>query len=301
MRLAAAPIAYRHVVFPDGAADSGRPINLAPLIPTVRAAAASDDDLTADEHECASWLFARAGLELSDYRIETVKRRIPACTRSFRAESLNEVCAAVRYQPELLQKAIDALVIGVTSFFRDPDIYLALNNVVLPKLLARNAPPRIWSAACSDGAELYSVAMLLAARDPAYPFSLLGTDCRPEAIARARAGSYDPTVVRSVPPELLAKWFTFDGMTWTVGSSLRSRCAWRLGNVLSTPEPGGWDLILCRNMAIYLQPSAVDRLWSQLAERLRPGGYLVLGKAERPYGAMGLTAVGPCIYRRDRS
>ena len=73
---------------------------------------------------------------------------------------------------------------------------------------------------------------------------------------------------------------------------------WRTGDVLTLPEPGTWDLVLCRNLAIYLQPEAASGLWRRLGASLRPGGLLALGKAERPTGASDLAAVGPCLYRR---
>ncbi len=72
-------------------------------------------------------------------------------------------------------------------------------------------------------------------------------------------------------------------------------------NALTTPEPCGWDMILCRNMSIYLQPATAVRLWHVLENCLRPGGYLVLGKAERPLGCTRLVPVSPCIFRRDRN
>jgi chemotaxis methyl-accepting protein methylase len=69
---------------------------------------------------------------------------------------------------------------------------------------------------------------------------------------------------------------------------------------LSTDEPGHWDLILCRNLGMYLKADLAGQLWNRLARALRPGGWLVLGKAERPMGASILSAVSPCLYRRDR-
>jgi chemotaxis methyl-accepting protein methylase len=73
---------------------------------------------------------------------------------------------------------------------------------------------------------------------------------------------------------------------------------WRHGDLLTRAEPGPWDLILCRNVAIYLRPEAADRIWNALVATLRPGGYLVLGRAERPAGVDGLVAVRPCVYRK---
>lgn len=294
------PMAYRHVVFPEASDGSGRVLNLAPES-AERALPAHEPELTRDEHACVRWLFRRAGLDLDDYRPETIKRRIPACLRVLRVESSGQICAALQRQPHLLKEAVSALVIGVTSFFRDAPVFALLSGTILPELLARSAGPRIWSVGCSDGSELYSVAMLLAERGGLQRSSLLGTDCRPDAVARAREGCFDPAAVKNVPPEFLGRYLRFDSMAWRVHPYLRTVTQWRSGNVLTTAEPGAWDLILCRNLAIYMQPAGVVRLWRQIEQCLRPGGIVVLGKAERPHGTRKLAAIAPGIYRRERN
>jgi chemotaxis methyl-accepting protein methylase len=296
--LAYTPMAYRHVVFPDALEGNGYAVN---FCPSPGVPANGPEELTADEYACIRWLFERAGLQLLDYRFETLRRRIPSCLRALRVESVGQICAAVERQPELLKRAISTLVIGVTSFFRDPQVFAALRQTGLTEVLSRSAHPRIWSVGCADGAELYSVAMLLAERGAAQRSVMLGTDCRGDAILRARAGCYDPAALKTVPSKFVGRYFKPDNGVWQVHPFLRDAAQWRQGDALYTSEPGMWDLILCRNMAIYLRPAAAGRLWERLGESLRRGGILVTGKAERPYGAAGLRAVAPCIYQRDRS
>jgi chemotaxis methyl-accepting protein methylase len=300
-RLAHTPIAYRHVVFPDALGGEGRAVDFSCVLADRSTVRPPADELALDDYKCVQWLFKEAGLDLATYRLETIKRRIPACTRALRVESARQVCAAVRCQPNLLSIAMSTLVIGVTSFFRDPAVFASLRETIMPELLTRSPAPRIWSVGCSDGAELYSMAILLAERGAFQRCSLLGTDCRRDAIARAREGSYTPEGLAGVSEELKSRYFAFDDSRWRVRPYMRAAVQWRQGNVLNTPEPGGWDLISCRNMAIYLQPTAAGQLWAQLENSLRPGGFLVLGKAERPYGATGLKTVAPCVYRRDWS
>jgi chemotaxis protein methyltransferase CheR len=132
---------------------------------------------------------------------------------------------------------------------------------------------------------------------------LVGTDCRPDAIARAAAGTFDAAAVRAVPPDLLARHFTFDGTHYRVARRLRDAARWQVADVLDAAggrgrPPGPADLVLCRNLAIYLQPDAAAALWASLAGALREGGVLVLGKAERPLGVAGLRPAGPCLYRK---
>jgi chemotaxis methyl-accepting protein methylase len=300
--LAFTPMAYRHVVFPDAPEPNGRAVNFMPQpADRDRAPAAREEDLTSDEQSSIERLFDRVGLCLTDYRLETLKRRIPSCLRAMRVESVGRIGPAIDRQPDLLKTALSTLVIGVTSFFRDPGVFAALEKSFLPEVLRRTPNPRIWSAGCSDGAELYSLAMLLAEWGAVQRSTLLGTDCRTDAVARAREGCYDAGAIKGVPARFVGRYLTPDGAMWQIHPFLRAAAQWRFGNVLYTSEPGAWDLILCRNMAIYLQPEAAGRLWARLGASLRPGGILVTGKAERPYGATGMVAVAPCIYQRDRS
>lgn len=299
--LAITPMAYRHVVFPDAPEGNGHAINFTPNPNELSRAASAEQELTSDEHACIRWIFEQAGLELLDYRFETLKRRIPSCLRALRVDSVAQVCKVIERQPDLLRIAVSTLVIGVTSFFRDPQVFSALEQFGLAEVLSRSCQPRIWSVGCSDGTELYSVAMLLAERGAIQRCAMLGTDCRLDAIARARAGCYDAVALKAVPGAFLRRYFKADNGRWQIHPFLRASAHWRYGDAIHTTEPGAWDLILCRNMAIYLQPSAAGRLWARLGKGLRPGGILVTGKAERPYGAVGLRSVAHCIYQRDRS
>ncbi len=152
--LSPSPIAYRHVVFPDTLADREPAIDrLAP--PRPRSLPPHPDrNLSSSEQDCLRRLFGLAGLDLDDYRPETIKRRIPACLRALRVEHTNEIGSVVQRHPILLEVALSALVIGVTSFFRDAATFATLNDRVLPELLADCPGPRVWSVGCSDGAEL---------------------------------------------------------------------------------------------------------------------------------------------------
>jgi len=200
----------------------------------------------------------------------------------------------------MLSVAVNALVIGVTSFFRDPAVFRTLANSILPDLLAGSETLRILSVGCSDGPEVYSLAMVLAEMDALPRARLLGTDCRETAIARAADATYDDDETRSIPPDLLNRYFTPHGRGWRACETLRRSTRFRVGDALRVAEPGAFDLVCCRNMAIYLNPGAAGRLWQTLEATLRPGGVLVLGKAEMPMGAGRMSQVGPSIFRRTR-
>ena len=306
---------FKHVVFPDSFGGYGRSDNLAAR----PAASVADDSATVSPRASAPmcpeaesflrWLLSSAGLSCGHYKRETLARRLPACLRALRAAAPAQARAAVQRNPHLASHALDALLIGVTCFFRDEAVFATLAHNTLPDLLAgwrrcgTDRPFRVWSAGCSEGAELYSIAMLLVECGALTPgaVELVGTDCRPEALERASAGAFDAAAVKAVPPLLLRRYFQFDGERYHVQRAVRAATAWRRRDVLAGVEPGPWDLVLCRNLAIYLQADATASLWAALAAAVRPGGALVLGKAERPVGVAGLVADGPCVYRRESS
>src|SRR5207248_3494196 len=172
----------------------------------------------------------------------------------------------------------------------DSAIFEALQQSVLPSLCTRQPGPRVWSVGCSDGAELYSLAMLLSDAARLESSYLLGTDVRPDAILRALSGCYEADSVKAVPAPFRRRYFQLDRLSgrYQLTPELVQRVHWRTADMLKSIEPGPWDVILCRNVAMYLKPQVLAALWSRLAEALAPGGILVLGKAERPTGARHL-------------
>ena len=296
----ARPNKYRHVVFTGPYGSTARLVNLAPPTVSVEEAPTGNDRLTEEEHAFIRSLFACAGLDANSYRAESLRRRLQACLRAVRASSILEARRALASKPALVTVAINAMVIGVSSFFRDAAVFDQIAFNVLPSLFRTHGPARVWSVGCSEGQELYSVAILLAELGLLDGCYLLGTDCRAEAIHRARDGCYDAAAIRHVPQAWVEKYFHRQTDRWRVVSSLRTAVQWRTADVTRVQEPGVWDLILCRNMAMYLRPEASGKLWETFETALRPGGYLVLGKAERPVNARRLSPVGPCLFRRDR-
>ena len=129
---------------------------------------------------------------------------------------------------------------------------------------------RIWSAGCSSGEELYSVAILLAEAGLLARSFLLGTDCRIEAIRQARSALYNAAALEPATGRL---YFELVGKSWQVSEPLRRHTHWEAVNLAETTARGPWDIILWRNLAIYLNPGPAAALWKRLAESLAPGDF----------------------------
>lgn len=288
----------RHVYFfPPQPAAKTLPPRQRRVISERGRAAPPQPSLSAEQAALLRGLLARAGLRLEWYRPAPLVRRLAACLRRLRTRSVAEAHVRLEDHPELWTSAVNALMIGVTSLWRDPGVFVHLEQEVLPRLAA-NRGVRVWSVGCADGSELYSVAMLLHRQGRLAGSRLLGTDCRPEAIAAARRGRFEAERITELPARLADECLRRAHGGWQVVPPVQHATEWRVANALGdAPESSPWDMILCRNLAIYLEAGAVSLLWQRLAAALRPGGVLVVGKAERPR-AEGLVRTGPCVFER---
>lgn len=188
----------------------------------------------------------------------------------------------------------DAITVGETYFFRYPDHFSALREEVLPRLIAARRDVRslrIWSIGCSNGAEPYSVAILLREllHDDdinSWRISLTGGDISEKALSAARGARYNAWALRTMGPEDRAKYFDRDGQTWVLKREFRSMVRFERQNILDLLSPApplewtDFDLILCRNVLIYFSPEQAVELSTALSRRLAPDGVLFLGHAE---------------------
>lgn len=184
---------------------------------------------------------------------------------------------------DLWTTLIDRLTIAETYFFRDEGQMALLRDQLLRGLLkeASGRGLRIWSAGCSTGEELYTIAMLLDAM-AAPPADLLGTDLNPEVIEQARQGVYRERSLRNLPGSLRALYLEPRGQRFAIASRLRQRTRFRVGNLCSddTSLLRGLDLIVCRNVLIYLDRARLPEILDRFYACLRPGGLLLTGHGE---------------------
>jgi len=237
-------------------------------------------------------------LPATHYRARSLARRSASCLRLLKAKTPEEAVQKLHSKPELAQTALDCVLLGVTDFFRDRVVFEQLRFTILPQLLARDTRLRIWSAACSEGHELYSVAMLLAEEGRVNDCELLGTDCRAQAILQARLGLFEAANVAKLDSHWRRNFFVTDAITARIDPALVAATCWKRADLFSGSEPGPWDMILWRNMAIYLEAVAADQIWRSLCHELSPGGFLITGKADHPPAGLPLTRIATCIYQK---
>ena len=232
-------------------------------------------------------LHKRTGVDFQHYRRATVNRRVLRRMLVHRQETRSEYLAHVRLDPSELDALYEDLLIGVTSFFRDPAVFEALKTTGFPGLMkARppNAPIRIWVAGCSGGEETYSLAItlleLLGDAALSMPIQIFGTDLSEASIATARAGFYPATIAAHVSAERLARFFVSEASGYRIRKSVRDLCVFSRHNIVRDPPFSHLDLISCRNVMIYLSSALQRRVLPVFHYALEPHGLLILGSAE---------------------
>jgi two-component system CheB/CheR fusion protein len=244
-------------------------------------------------------LYKRGTLER---RIE--RRRAMAAVETRDMAGYIEVLANDPAELELLAKDI---LINVTQFFRDPKVFDLLASTVVPELVRNHAPGqdiRIWIAGCSTGEETYSLAMLfleeIEASRRSIKLRVFASDADLVTLAKAREGLYPVTIEADVSPIRLATFFVREGSNYRVLPDLRSMVVFTAHDVLVDPPFSRLDMVLCRNLLIYLNPEAQTKVVSLFHFALRDAGILLLGSAEtvgKPDGRFEILSKSERIYR----
>ncbi len=243
---------------------------------------------------------ALAGIDLTSYKSQQMKRRLGILITRNKATSLLEYTRMLD-KPDRLKEFLDFFTINVSEFFRIPEKFEYLATRILPNLMARDRELRVWSAGCSNGAEPYSLAMVLEELAPHGRWSILATDVDRTTLARAQRGDgYGSVDVRNVTPQRLARYFERDAAGYRVSESIKRRVKFKLHDLLKDPFEDGFQLVLCRHVVIYFTEEAKDVLYRKFAESLVDGGVLFVGGTEIISRAkdVGLQSVAVSFYRK---
>ncbi|MES2127495.1 MAG: chemotaxis protein CheB [Pseudomonadota bacterium] len=259
-----------------------------PRLPAPAMARAGVPDLPLLE-QVIELLRRHCGHDFSQYKTSTLQRRIERRMALHQVAQLADYVAYLRANPHEAGLLFKELLIGVTSFFRDPAVWEQVQSEVLPALLAAHpegAALRAWVPACSTGEEAYTLAMLFldvldSVRPSArYTLQIFATDLDSDAIDRARAGVYPANFAACVSEARLQRYFVQDGDSYRVSKAVREMVIFAPQNVVMDPPFTKLDLLTCRNLLIYLEANLQKKLLPLFHFSLREGGYLVLGSAE---------------------
>jgi len=230
---------------------------------------------------------ARTGNDFSSYKVNTVLRRIERRMSVHDTGGIGKYIALLRENPLEAQALSQDILIGVTSFFRDPEAFEVLRQEVISRFFAEREPEdpiRIWHACCATGEEVYSMAILIQEYLDEHKLNarvqLFATDIDEAAISQARAGLYHDDIVADLGEERLKRFFIKIDHRWQVSKALREMIVFAHHNLLKDPPFSRLDLLVCRNFLIYLNPDMQKRLMALFHRVLKPGGVLFLGGSE---------------------
>ncbi|MFL5248027.1 MAG: CheR family methyltransferase [Myxococcales bacterium] len=247
--------------------------------------------------------------DFRSYKRATLYRRVLRRMQDHGKSTLAEYSALLDSHPAEYDALLSSMFIKVTSFFRDKDTWDELSKRVIPQMLAEKRPGeeiRAWCAGCATGEEAFSLALTLAeVLGPSFTnqdVKVFGTDVDEKAIAFARHAHYPTDHVESIPPRLLKEWFVEENGGYTVRKDIRRCVVFGVNNVLGDAPISRLDLLLCRNVFIYLDAKMQKRVLHRFHYALRRNGILVLGKSELiPFAAKIYDTVDLSrrIYRKD--
>ncbi len=246
--------------------------------------------LTFDDFDALRTLILdHSGIWLGDSKLTFLQSRVAERLRAWNISTAQEYYYFLKYDPhgsEELQQLLDAITVNETWFFREIEPVAAWCALILPELLPmKDETVSLWSAGCATGEEPYTLAMLLLELQPHHTrrFAILATDISLHALEMARSASYDPYSLRRTEERWQKQHFRQDGPRYLVKEEARRMVRFGQANLVDAAlaqRIQKMDLILCRNVLIYLSDAGRDRALDTFYHALKPGGHLILGHSE---------------------
>ncbi|ENJ9652680.1 protein-glutamate O-methyltransferase CheR [Clostridium botulinum] len=247
------------------------------------------------------WVLKDFGINLKAYKQNQLQRRILSLMSRVGVNSVEEYINLLKKNKDQRIKFLDFITINVSEFFRNPEIFDELEKKIKVELL-NNTPGslKIWSAACSIGAEPYSLSIIMDEISPNKKHKIIATDLDMTILQRAKEGIYAQAEIKNVKKERLEKYFTKEGEKYKIKSSIKNVVTFKKHDLILDNYEKDFDLIVCRNVVIYFNQDIKDNIYKKFSESLKKGGLLFVGATESIYNYKdyGFEKVSTFIYRK---
>lgn len=252
-----------------------------------------------DFTEFHNYIYREFNLNLNAYKPEQLNRRITSLMARRGIKSLDEYKKVLVSNKEEKEKFLDFITINVTEFFRNPDLFNELKNVIKDYLENKNSL-KIWSAACSIGCEPYSIAMLLNEINPSIKASILATDIDSNIIKRAVLGEYIDVEMKNIDDNFRNKYFKHNNDKYYIKEKIKSMVTFKKHDLILDKYEDNFDIIVCRNVVIYFKNEIKKEIFEKFSNALKVGGVLFVGATESIYNYkdFNLEKVSTFIYKR---
>jgi len=248
-------------------------------------------------------VYAEKGWDFRNYKRTTLSRRVSKLLNAGKASSYGEYFDLLDRDPSEYYRLFSTVTIKVSEFFREPEVFESLSHIIRTEL--SGSPIKAWCCGCAYGEEAYSLGILFSEVMPAHIFAgsrIFSTDIDCEALEQARRAAYREEALSNVPDGLRNKHFVQADGLFKVGMNLRSLIRFGTLDIIQSPSIKGVSILFCRNLFIYFNKALQESVFQKLDYALKPGGMLVMGKAEvlpssyaHKYAAIGR---GLNIYRK---
>lgn len=256
-----------------------------------------------DYEQFKEQVLALTKINLHMYKEKQMKRRIDSLIAKHKIDGYKSYVEAIKKDEKLFDEFVNYLTINVSEFWRNPDQWKILDEMVVPELIKMSGKNlTVWSAACSTGDEPYSLVMLLSKHVPLSNIKVLATDIDKQVLEKARVGLYNEKSLAGLPDEFKKKYFTKIGSSSYQISDEIKRCVdFKEGNLLADKYPTGLDLILCRNVVIYFTDEAKTEIYRKFNASLKSGGYLFVGSTEQiiNYKELNYSSFKSFFYKKN--
>lgn len=253
-----------------------------------------------DLKDFEKWALREFNIDLSAYKSNQLHRRILSLMNRVGVKSVDDYVELLRKDNNQKQKFLDFITINVTEFFRNPEIFNDLKEKIETDLIKREKNLKIWSAACSIGAEPYSIAMILDNLMIRGNHRILATDLDSNILERAKKGEYVSSEIKNVKEEYLKKYFTKIDDKYTISSKIKNMVTFKKHDLILDSYEKNFDLVVCRNVVIYFNQDVKNAIYKKISASLKKGGLLFVGATESIYNykEYGFEKASTFIYKK---
>lgn len=253
-----------------------------------------------DLKDFEKWVFREFKIDLSAYKSNQLHRRILSLMSRVGVKTVEDYVALLKKDKSQRQKFLDFITINVTEFFRNPEIFYDLKEKIEDHLIKKEKNLKIWSAACSIGAEPYSIAMILDNLIIKGNHKILATDLDSKILERAKKGEYVSSEIKNVKDEYVRKYFTKVDDKYLISPKIKNMVTFKKHDLILDSYERNFDLIVCRNVVIYFNQDVKDAIYKKFSASLKKGGLLFVGATESIYNykEYGFEKASTFIYKK---
>jgi Methylase of chemotaxis methyl-accepting proteins len=249
--------------------------------------------------EFEKWVYKEMGINLSAYKPNQLHRRIESLMSRVGVKNLQDYKVLLTKDKEQKQRFLDFITINVTEFFRNPEMFSQLEDL-LKKEFVKNPSLKVWSAACSIGCEPYSLGIIMENIGYKGKLTLLATDIDKTILSKAQLGQYTENEIKNVNSTNLDKYFSKVNDKYFIKDEIKKKITFQKQDLILDNYDSNFDIIVCRNVVIYFNNDTKDKIYEKFSRSLKKGGLLFVGATETiyDYKKYGFEKASTFIYRK---